>query len=88
MTEEEVIGQITNLEEEQDVAFAVESQDRYKLLFSYEVADVVPDSTVDVQGPRGDQWRFAIEDGLPRLKFNRPLSGWQDAGILYYVEGR
>lgn len=88
MTEQEVIDVIESLEEGQSVAFAVESQGRYKLQFSYEVDSVAPDSTVDVQGPEGGQWRFDIEDGHPRLRFRSPSSGWQSAGILDYVEGR
>ncbi|MFP9193186.1 hypothetical protein ACLI4Q_16245 [Natrialbaceae archaeon A-CW1-1] len=88
MTEREVIDEIKNLEQGQPVAFAVERQNRYKLQFSYEVGSVAPDSTVDVQGPEGSQWRFVINDGHSRLRFRSPSSGWQNAGILDYVEGR
>lgn len=88
MTEREVIDEIKGLEEGQSVAFAVESQDRYKLQFSYEVDDVASDSSIDVNGPQGGQWRFIIEDGHPKLRFRDPSLGWKNAGILDYVEGR
>lgn len=88
MTQKEVTAEIEDLEEGQDVSFVVESQDRYKLHFSYQVGTVAPDSTVDVHGPRNGQWRFVIENGRPQLKFKSPSSGWQSAGVLDYVEGR
>lgn len=87
MTESGVKNEIKNLEEGHSVAFAVEAQDRYKLQFSYTVTNIAPDSTVNIQGPRGGEWRFLIEKGRPQLEFKSPSNGWQKAGILDYVEG-
>lgn len=87
MTAGDVVSEIEALEAGDAVAFAVASQDRYKLQFSYEVRRVTSDSTVEIQGPEGGQWRFVIVEGRPRLEFKSPSTGWQSAGELDYVEG-
>lgn len=88
MTEEEIITEIKSLEEGQKVAFVAEDQNRNKDKFTYTVSQVAPNSTVDVSGPEGGHWRFAIEEGHPQLRYKGPSSGWRNAGILDYVEGQ
>ena len=88
MNRGEVIREIETREEGDSVAFAVDDQDRYKLQFSYEVDGIENDGTVNVRGPSEGQWRFLIEDRRPLLQFRSPSNGWQNAGVLDYVEGR
>jgi hypothetical protein len=88
MAEPAIVKRIERLDEGQTVAFAVDDQNWYKLQWTYTVSRVYPDGTVDVAGPQGGSWRVVIEDGRPHLKFERPSTGWTNAGILDYLEAR